>query len=89
MVLPMRATLRIDDQLYAQVRARAVETGRSIGEVVEDALRIAFASGRDSAQELPPLPTFEGSGVQPGVDLTSNVGLADVMDGGATVDALR
>lgn len=85
----MRTTIRIHDDLYAQVRSRAASTGRSIGEVIEDALRTAFANAGDPAPDADPLPTFGGSGVLPGVDLGSNAALADVMDEGSAVDALR
>ena len=86
----MRTTIRIHDDLYAQVRSRAASSGRSIGEVIEDALRRAFADGgQPDAPDVEPLPTYGGSGVMPGVDLTSNAALADAMDDGAAVDALR
>ena len=85
----MRTTIRIRDDLYAQVRSRAASTGRSIGEVVEDALRTAFADSGEPARTVDPLPTFGGSGVLPGVDLASNAHLAEVMDEGVAVDALR
>lgn len=89
MMTAMRTTIRIHDELYAEVRRRAATTGRSIGEVVEDALRAAFADAAGSDTEVEPLPTFGGSGVLPGVDLGSNAALGDVMDEGESVDALR
>lgn len=89
MMFGVRTTIRIHDDLYAQVRARAASTGRSIGEVVEDALRTAFANSGEPAPTVDPLPTFGGSGVLPGVDLASNAALTDTMDEGTAVDALR
>jgi plasmid stability protein len=89
MPVTMRTTIRIHDDLYAQVRSRAASTGRSIGEVVEDALRAAFAQPDHPTPEVEALPTFGGSGVMPGVDLTSNAALAETMDEGVAVDALR
>lgn len=89
MMQAMRTTIRINDDLYAQVRARAASTGRSIGEVIEDALRAVFAEPHGPTAEVEPLPTFGGSGVMPGVDLASNAALADAMDEGVAVDALR
>lgn len=89
MMPTMRTTIRIHDDLYAQVRSRAASSGRSIGEVIEDALRAAFANADESLPDVEPLPTFGGSGVLPGVDLGSNAALADVMDEGTAVDALR
>ncbi len=85
----MRTTIRIHDDLYAKVRSRAASSGRSIGEVIEDALRRAFADGGAPPSDVEPLPTYGGSGVMPGVDLTSNAALAEAMDEGAAVDAMR
>ncbi|MDP8959997.1 MAG: ribbon-helix-helix domain-containing protein [Actinomycetota bacterium] len=86
----MRTTVRIDDELYRAVKHQAARTGRTVGEIIEDAIRRAMApsdSGRDSP--LPPLPVYGGSGVLPGVDLSSNAALRDVMDADEPVDALR
>lgn len=88
MMLTMRTTIRIHDELYAEVRTRAAASGRSIGEVIEDALRVAFATSPPTT-EPEPFPVFGGSGVMPGVDLSSNAALADAMDEEQPVDALR
>lgn len=88
MMLAMRTTIRIHDELYAEVRARAAASGRSIGEVIEDALRVAFAAAPTTG-EIAPFPVYGGSGVMPGVDLTSNAAMVDAMDEGQPVDALR
>ncbi len=86
----MRTTIRIDDELYRSVKEHAARTGRTIGDVIEDALRRAFADDEhDDPAELPHLPTFGGSGTLPGVDVTSNVALREVMDHDVPVDALR
>lgn len=84
----MRTTIRIDDDLYRRAKARAAQSGRTVGELIEDAVRAALRP-RPRDVELPPLPVFGGSGVQPGVDLTSNVALRDMMDEPADVDAMR
>lgn len=89
-MLRMRTTVRIDDDLYASVKARAVRSGRTVAEVIEDALRAAMTdrtAGRGA--ELAPLPTFGGSGVLPGIDLASNAGLLDVMEADVGLDARR
>ncbi len=81
--------MRIDDDLYRRARSRALDTGRTVGEVIEDALRIALGARGADARPLPELPVFGGSGVLPGVDLTSNAALRERMDDDAGVDALR
>ena len=39
----MRTTVRLDDKLHAETKTLAAETGRTLGAVVEDALRLAPA----------------------------------------------
>ena len=85
----MRTTIRIDEALYRRAKARAAQTGRTVSEVIEDAVRESLRPGRRNRVEPAPLPTFGGSGVMPGVDLASNASLRDVMDDGIGVDALR
>ena len=84
----MRTTIRLDDDLYREVNAQAARDGRTVGEVIEDALR---AQARRRAADLPvePLPVYGGSGVLPGVALGDNAALRDVMDAEEPLDALR
>ncbi|CAN5339584.1 ribbon-helix-helix domain-containing protein [soil metagenome] len=90
MVPGMRTTVRIDDELYRAVKEQAARTGRTVGEIIEDAIRRSITpDDGDSNAPLPPLPVYGGSGVLPGVDLTSNAALRDVMDADEPVDALR
>jgi hypothetical protein len=84
-----RTTVTIDEALYRRVKARAAETGRTVSEVISDALRDALRPRRDAGAPLPDLPVFGGSGILPGVDLTSNASLREVMDEGVGLDALR
>ena len=86
----MRTTIRIDDGLYREVKAQAVRSGRTVGELIEDAVRKALATD-DTRGSVPlvPLPVFGGSGVLPGVDLTSTASLREVMERDDPVDALR
>jgi hypothetical protein len=85
----VRTTINIDEAAYRQAKARAAETGRSVREVIEDAVRDALAPRARDAVETQPLPVFGGSGVLPGVDLSSNAALLDVMDEDVQLDALR
>ncbi|MCJ7672135.1 MAG: ribbon-helix-helix domain-containing protein [Acidimicrobiia bacterium] len=86
----MRTTVRIDGDLYNSVKERAARSGRTVAEVIEDALRHAMTA-RDSgpADELAPLPTFGGSGVLPGIDLASGAALRDSMQEDVGPDARR
>lgn len=84
----MRTTLSIDDHLLEQAKLRARSRGVSLGTVVEDALRRDLSRGGDGPQR-PTIPTFVGTGVQPGVDLTSNRALRELLDEDVTFDQLR
>lgn len=75
----MRTTIRIDDALYREVKAQAARDGRTVGDVIEDALR-AYRRRTDVAAPLEPLPVYGGSGVMPGVDLGDAAALRDLMD---------
>jgi predicted HicB family RNase H-like nuclease len=39
----MRTTVRIDDRLLVEAKRRAAMSGRTLNELIEDALREAFA----------------------------------------------
>ena len=67
--------------LMAQVKKLARETGRSMTQVIEDALRAAVARGRTPADRTVTIVTFHGDGLQPGVDLDDSSALLDRMDG--------
>ena len=75
----MRTTIRLDDALLRRAKARAAAAGRSLNDFIEDAVRAALARASE-AKAAPPLPTFTGGGLQPGVDLDDNAALLDLMD---------
>ena len=76
----MRTTVRIDDRLLVEAKTRAAMSGRTLNEIIEDALREAFAR-RDGAGLRVELPVFRSARVMPGVDLDDSAALLDVMDG--------
>ncbi len=64
----MRSTLRLDEQLLAEVRKRAAESGKALATVIEEALRESLARRRTHPTEKRVrLKTVKGSGVRPGV----------------------
>lgn len=85
----MRTTIRIDDTLFRDAEATAARTGRTVSQVIEDAVREALQRSDRSPEDVAPLPTFGGTGVLPGVDLTSNAGVHEPMEEGTNVDTLR
>jgi hypothetical protein len=85
----MRTTVSISDELLAAARSRARERGVSLGEVIDAALRRELTAGSGS-DHRPPIPVFDGgSGPRPGIDLTSNRALHEVLDEDLDLDALR
>ena len=78
----MRTTISIEDSLLQKAKKISHERRCSLREVIEDALRAAFAKGRKTKRSTSrrPLKTFKGSGVQPGIDLNSSSALLDAME---------
>ena len=76
----MRTTVRIDDRLLVEAKTRAAMSGRTLNELIEDALREVFAR-RDRAGLRAELPVFRSGRVMPGVDLDDGAALLDLMDG--------
>ncbi len=78
----VRTTVRLPDDLMAQVRKVAAESGRTLTRVIEDALREAFARQRSTGRKPPlRLPTIPGRGLQAGIDLDDTASLLDAMEG--------
>ncbi|MCV7154328.1 ribbon-helix-helix domain-containing protein [Mycolicibacterium pyrenivorans] len=85
----MRTTIRIDDALYREVKQRAASSGRTVAAVLEDAVRRGLnPTDGDARERLTVHPTGAG-GLMPGVDLSSNAALAEVMDDETSLDAMR
>jgi Arc/MetJ family transcription regulator len=76
----MRTTIRLDDQLLADAKKLAIDTDRTLTQVVEDALRVALVQHEAKQRKSIKLHTCGGNGLQPGVDLSNNVAILDLMD---------
>ena len=85
----VRTTVRIDDELYRRVKERAARDGRTVAAVLEDAVRV----GMSAADHLEPapfvVPTFGSGGLVPGVDLSSNSSLRELLDESTPFERLR
>jgi hypothetical protein len=83
MLLCVRTTIDIQDDLLSQLKTVAAETNRSLKELVEDAIRAALALRRQGPGhiETSRLVTFRGNGVQSGLNLDSSSEVLDAMDG--------
>ena len=85
----MRTTIRISDDLYREVKTLAARSGRTVAAVLEDAVRRGLAGGEQrTAQRYTVRVTGTGA-LRPGVDLSSNSTVAEALDEGVPVDALR
>lgn len=77
----MRTTIRLDDALLGSAKQLALQTGRTLTSVIEDALRATLARHKSQPQRRPiRLTTVKGKGVFPGVDLDDSASLADAME---------
>jgi hypothetical protein len=65
----MRTTVDINEPLLRRARVVAIETGRTLGEVVEDALRLALERVEREVA-VPPLPVARASALVEGADLS-------------------
>lgn len=74
--------MRLPDELLKAAKRRAVETGRTLTDVIEDALRAALAREETEGTGEPfSLPTYGSGGTLPGVDLDDTAALLDLMEG--------
>ncbi|MFN8519217.1 MAG: ribbon-helix-helix domain-containing protein [Chloroflexota bacterium] len=86
----MRTTVTIDDQLYRDLKACAGASGRTVGALIEDAVRDSLRStGTSATTRLQPLPVSGGRGLMPGVNLDDNAALRELMDEGIPLHARR
>jgi hypothetical protein len=79
----MKTTVELSPYLLDEAKQVAAESGRTLDAVISDAL-CAELNRRRAFQQAPPpkvnLPTFGGGGVLPGVDLSNNAALLELME---------
>lgn len=81
MFICMRTTLNLDDELMRTLKRRAAETGRTMTEMIEEALREMLARPSQGREEREfRWVTVKGK-VRPGVDLSDRDSLLDAMEG--------
>jgi len=77
----MRTTVRLNDDLLKEVRRYAAERNTTMTRIIEEALREKLARKSGATRQRFTLRTFNGGGLQPGVNLDDNAGTRDSMDG--------
>jgi Arc/MetJ family transcription regulator len=80
MLLCMRTTIEISDELLRQAKRRAADEGTPLRRVVESALR-AYLGGRPHNRKYRLRWRSERGRIQPGVCLEDRDALFDLMDG--------
>lgn len=84
----MRTTVNIDDELLVAAKGRAAEQGITLGQMIERAIRRELTA--EPSGSGPPIPMFVGGdGPRPGLDLTSNRAVLEVLDEDGDLDRLR
>lgn len=77
----MRTTIRLNERLLQEAKRHALETGRTLTALIEDALREALARARyGGSRKVMHLETYRGGGLQPGVDLDDSASLLGLME---------
>ncbi len=85
----IRTTVLISDELLSAAKRLARRRGQTLGQVVDAALRRELL-GQGTPDDRPRVLVFRGgTGPRPGVDLTSNRALHEVLDEGLELDARR
>ena len=78
MVIHMKTTLNIDDQVMIKLKREAARQNKTMSELVETALRMLLKSKGKQRGALPKLPTFDGGAAR--VDVNDREALYQVME---------
>ena len=79
----MRTTVNLDEHLLAEAKVRAARSQRTLGEIIDDALRQTFAAANHPAVPRP-LPTFGVPGERVLVDLEDRDAVAEILGDNAS-----
>ena len=80
MLLCMRTTLEINDDLFRRAKRRAADEGTSLRSIVENSLR-GYLSAKPDGRQYRFRWRTESGRIQPGVRLEDRDALFDLMDG--------
>lgn len=77
----MRTTVRIRDDLLQRAKKRAVDEGRTLTSLIEEALMLVVAQPKISGRQRVKLPVSQATGgCLPGIDLSRSSDLEDVLN---------
>jgi Arc/MetJ family transcription regulator len=78
----MRTTVSIDDDVLRTAKRRAAEEDRTLGELITEALRERLGRRPTEGRERYVAVTCGEGGTLPGVDVTNNAAVRELMDQG-------
>jgi hypothetical protein len=76
----MRTTINISNGLLEKAKKKALQSGRTLTAVIEDALRENLAPHRTAEKGPIRITTYGEGGLLPGVDLDDSARLLDLME---------
>jgi hypothetical protein len=76
----MRTTINLSDELLARAKQAALDSGKTLTAIIEEALQERLARSKDGDLPEVRITTFGGSGLQPDVDLDDSAALLDLME---------
>ena len=78
----MRTTVSIDDDVLRVAKRRAADEGRTLGDLITESLRERLARRPASARGRYSAVTAGEGGPLPGIDVTTNASVRDLLDAG-------
>jgi hypothetical protein len=76
----VRTTINISDSLLTDAKLLAARTNRSLGAIVDDALRLLLKREKtDAPRNDWTFPTYGSGGLRPGVNLEDKEALAELL----------
>ena len=76
----MRTTIRLEEELLREAKAQAAASGKTLTQLIDDALRESLGRRKQIRRKPVVLPTSGEGGLQPGVDLNDSSALLDLME---------
>ena len=76
----MRTTVTIDDQVFRDAKQQAAREGRSLSDLITESLRARLSLRHAGSEDPYRVVTYGHGGPLPGIDITNNAAVRDVMD---------
>lgn len=79
MVRHMRTTVNIDEHLLAEAKVVAARQHRTLGEIIDDSLRVSLARAVDAPRKRVTFPVSGDPNIKPLVDINDKEALAEAL----------